>query len=137
MGFVVSTLIVAQERRRSLLAGGVFSIATQRHHRVHLHRPPRLSYNGFMEQLRRVTAIIEREDDGYVALCPEVDVASQGATIEEARENLIEALGLFFEAADPSEIARRLHSEVLVTQVARNPLKHHPAVRPRSRDLRD
>jgi predicted RNase H-like HicB family nuclease len=69
-----------------------------------------------------MTAIIEREDDGFVALCPELDIASQGATIEEARTNLIEALTLFFETASPSEgmrpeVTRRLHSEVFVTQV--------------------
>jgi predicted RNase H-like HicB family nuclease len=45
-----------------------------------------------MQQLRRLTAIIEREDDGFVSLCPEFDIASQGASIEEARTNLIEAL---------------------------------------------
>jgi len=48
---------------------------------------------------------------------PELDVASQGASIEEARVNLIEALTLFFETAAPSEVARRLHDEVFVTQV--------------------
>jgi predicted RNase H-like HicB family nuclease len=64
-----------------------------------------------------MTAIIEREDDGFVSLCPELDVASQGLTIEEARANLIEALTLFFETASPSEVARRLHGEVFVTQV--------------------
>jgi predicted RNase H-like HicB family nuclease len=64
-----------------------------------------------------MTAIIEREDDGFVALCPELDIASQGATIEEARANLIEALTLFFETASPSEVTRRLHNEVFVTQV--------------------
>ena len=64
-----------------------------------------------------MTAIIEREDDGYVALCPDLDIASQGSTIEEARANLVEALTLFFETASSSEVARRLHSEVFVTQV--------------------
>jgi predicted RNase H-like HicB family nuclease len=64
-----------------------------------------------------MTAIIEREQSGYVALCPELDIASQGDTIEQARSNLVEALSLFFEMADPSEVARRLHGEVLVTQV--------------------
>lgn len=58
--------------------------------------------------MRQMTAIIEREDDGYVALCPEVDVASQGATVEEARDNLREALELFFETASPREIEERL-----------------------------
>jgi predicted RNase H-like HicB family nuclease len=54
---------------------------------------------------------------GFVALCPELDVASEGASIEEARANLIEALTLFFETAAPSEVARRLHDDVFVTQV--------------------
>ena len=66
---------------------------------------------------QRLTAIIEREDDGFVALCPEFDIASQGASIEDARANLIEALTLFFETAGPSEITRRFHNEVFVTQV--------------------
>ncbi len=57
--------------------------------------------------MQRMTAVIEREDDGFVALCPELDIASQGASIEEARSNLIEALTLFFEAADEGEISRR------------------------------
>jgi predicted RNase H-like HicB family nuclease len=60
-----------------------------------------------MHNVQRMTAIIEREDDGFVSLCPELDIASQGSTIEEARANLIEALTLFFETASPSEIARR------------------------------
>lgn len=66
---------------------------------------------------QRLTAIIERDNDGFVALCPELDVASQGSSIEEARTNLVEALSLFFESASPSEITRRFHSEVFVTQV--------------------
>jgi predicted RNase H-like HicB family nuclease len=70
-----------------------------------------------MKQTHYLTAIIEREDDGYVALCPELDIASQGDTVEEARHNLVEALELFFEAADPSEVERRLHSEIFVTRL--------------------
>lgn len=65
----------------------------------------------------QLTAIIEREGDGYVALCPEVDIASQGGSIEEARENLREALELFFETASPGEIQQRLHEDVYVTRV--------------------
>ena len=64
-----------------------------------------------------MTVIIEREDDGFVALSPELDIASQGQTIEEARANLIEALTLFFETASPSEVTRRFQNEVFVTQV--------------------
>jgi len=66
---------------------------------------------------KTLTAIIEREDNGYVSLCPELDIASQGATIEEARDNLKEALELFFETASQAEIRERLHGEVFVTQV--------------------
>lgn len=62
------------------------------------------------------TAILEREGDMYVALCPELDVASQGATVEEATANLKEAVELFLECADPDEILRRMHSEVFVTR---------------------
>ncbi len=66
---------------------------------------------------KQLTAIIERERDGYVSLCPELDIASQGDTIEEARNNLREAIELFFEAASPNEIQTRLHEEVYVTQL--------------------
>jgi len=66
---------------------------------------------------RQLTAIIEREGDGYVALCPELDIASQGDTIQDARENLREALELFFESASPREIQERFREEVYVTQV--------------------
>lgn len=66
---------------------------------------------------KQLTAIIERERDGYVSLCPELDIASQGDTIEEARENLREALELFFETASPEEIQERLHEEVYVTRM--------------------
>lgn len=70
-----------------------------------------------MSGVRQFTAVIERESSGYSALCPELDVASQGNTIEEARSNLIEALALFLETADPTEIERRLKTEVLITRV--------------------
>ena len=70
-----------------------------------------------MKRVQQFTAIIEREGDGYVALCPELDIASQGGTVEEARDNLLEALELFFETADPSEIASRMHPEVFVTRL--------------------
>ena len=66
---------------------------------------------------RQLTAVIEREGAGFVALCAEVDIASQGATVDEARANLREALELFFETASESEIKERFHGEVYVTQV--------------------
>ncbi len=66
---------------------------------------------------QKLTAIIEKENGGYVSLCPELDIASQGDTVEQARDNLKEALELFFETASPEEIKRRLHSDIFVTQV--------------------
>jgi predicted RNase H-like HicB family nuclease len=70
-----------------------------------------------MKEIREFTALVEREGDGYVALCPEFDVASQGDTVEEARRNLAEAVALFLETADPSEIEKRRHSEIFVTRL--------------------
>lgn len=60
--------------------------------------------------LKQITAIISREDDGYVSLCPELDIASQGETIEDARENLQEALELFFETASSEEIKTHMRA---------------------------
>jgi len=65
----------------------------------------------------KLTAIIEREGDGYVSLCPELDIASQGESVEHARDNLREALELFFETASPEEVKQRFHGEIFVTQV--------------------
>ncbi|WP_420443627.1 type II toxin-antitoxin system HicB family antitoxin [Candidatus Poriferisodalis sp.] len=64
-----------------------------------------------------MTAIVEREGDGYVAVCPEVDVASQGRSVSEARDNLAEAVTLFFASASPDEIDARLRGEIYVTQI--------------------
>jgi predicted RNase H-like HicB family nuclease len=70
-----------------------------------------------MEDSMKLTALIEREGNGYVSLCPELDIASQGESVEAARDNLREALELFFESASPEEIKQRLRDEVFITQV--------------------
>ncbi len=70
-----------------------------------------------MTDVRRFTAMIYREDDGYVALCPELDVASQGDSIEEASANLREAVELFIETADRSEIEGRRRGSMYVTSL--------------------
>ena len=64
---------------------------------------------------RTLTATIWREEDGYVSICSELDIASQGDTVEEARSNLKEPVELFFETAHPNEIAQRLSSEIYIT----------------------
>ncbi len=70
-----------------------------------------------MKNIQNFTAIIEREQDGYSALCPELDVASQGNTVEEAKINLKEAIELFFEYASKDEIASRLKTDVFITNM--------------------
>jgi predicted RNase H-like HicB family nuclease len=56
----------------------------------------------------KLTAVIEQEDDGFVALCPELDVASEGESVEEARSNLREAVELFLAHASEAEVRGRL-----------------------------
>jgi predicted RNase H-like HicB family nuclease len=70
-----------------------------------------------MKKTISVTAIFEQEEKGYSALCPEIDVASQGDTIEEAKTNLQEAVELFFETASTNEISERMHHEIFVTRM--------------------
>lgn len=64
---------------------------------------------------RTLTATIWREGDGFVALCNELDIASEGETVEEARANLTEAVELFFETASQPEIEQRLTQEIYIT----------------------
>jgi predicted RNase H-like HicB family nuclease len=70
-----------------------------------------------MKTIQQLTAIIEREGDGYVGLCPQFDVTSQGNTVELTRNNLQEAVELFLETADETEIQGRRHAEVFVTRI--------------------
>jgi predicted RNase H-like HicB family nuclease len=70
-----------------------------------------------MDTTRQFTAVIEREGNQFTSLCPELDIASQGDTVEAARDNLVEAIELFFETASKEEIQQRLHDEVFVTRV--------------------
>jgi predicted RNase H-like HicB family nuclease len=70
-----------------------------------------------MKKQRVFTAIIEHESNGYTALCPELDIASQGDSVEEARKNLIEAIELFFETASEAEIKERFHDEIFITRL--------------------
>lgn len=70
-----------------------------------------------MNKKFQFTAVIEREGNGYVSLCPELDIASQGDTVEEATTNLKEAVELFFETASSAEIQQRFHDEVFVTRL--------------------
>jgi predicted RNase H-like HicB family nuclease len=63
------------------------------------------------------SAVLSPEDGGYVSLCPELDIASQGDTVDEALANLKEALEGFFEAASAEEVQRRLKKPALFTHI--------------------
>ena len=60
-----------------------------------------------MERKRDFTATIRREGAGYTALCPELDVASQGDAADESRRNLDDAVALLLETASASELKHR------------------------------
>lgn len=67
-----------------------------------------------MKKVLQLTAVIEQEGDGYVTTCQELDVVSEGETIEEAHMNLVEAVEGFLEIASSSEIKRRLNKQIYV-----------------------
>ncbi len=79
-----------------------------------------------MKKMLQLTAVIEREGDGYVATCPELDIVSQGETVEAARLNLVEAVEGFLEVASPSEVRRRLKTETYTITV---PVPDHPELK--------
>jgi len=83
-----------------------------------------------MNKVMTLTAVIEREGEGYVATCPEIDVVSQGDTVEQARLNLVEAVEGFLEAASPSEIRRRLKKETYVMPIMPTVLPRTPRAKP-------
>ena len=70
-----------------------------------------------MKNFKNFTAIIEKDVNGYVSLCPELDIASQGDSIEEAKLNLHEAIELFFEHASNTEIENRLKGDIFITNM--------------------
>jgi predicted RNase H-like HicB family nuclease len=58
--------------------------------------------------VRTFTAVIHKEDDLYVADCPEIGTVSQGYTVEEAVANLKEATELYLEEAALPDAGRPL-----------------------------
>lgn len=66
---------------------------------------------------KKFTVVIQREEEMYVVLCPELDIASQGESVQEARNNVREAIELFLEDADPKEIEQRMHDEQYVSSI--------------------
>ncbi|MCC5840870.1 MAG: type II toxin-antitoxin system HicB family antitoxin [Opitutales bacterium] len=64
----------------------------------------------------KFTAVIRAEEGGYVASTPDLDIASQGSSPEEALANLREAVELFLETASPEEVKGRLSEDAWITQ---------------------
>ena len=62
-----------------------------------------------------LTAVIQRSEKYFVALCRDLDVVSQGKTVEEARSNIAETVELFLETASPAEIKQRLHKGIYIS----------------------
>ena len=92
---------IATKALRGWLAVGLFSL---------------LLRTTYIMKSERFTAILEKDGDMYLALCPELDIASQGPTVEEAKANLKEAVELFLECADSEEVKQRLHTDLFITQ---------------------
>jgi predicted RNase H-like HicB family nuclease len=67
-----------------------------------------------MKQFKQLPCIIEREGDSYVSLCPQIDIASQGNSVEEARKNLVEAIEFFLEMANPKEVLAKYHETITI-----------------------
>lgn len=67
-----------------------------------------------MSQTVVLSVVIEREDDVYVATCPELSIASHGDTVEQARIHLREAIEGWLESASQAEINESIPSEVIV-----------------------
>ena len=65
-----------------------------------------------------LTAVIRRDEDMYVAECPEVGTASQGKTIEEAVKNLKEDTELYLEEFPLTITDRSFITTFEVTEVA-------------------
>lgn len=65
--------------------------------------------------MERFVTVLKRDGDLFVAVCPELDIASEGTTEEEARANLREAVELFLECSDPSEVEVRMARAVETT----------------------
>jgi predicted RNase H-like HicB family nuclease len=69
------------------------------------------------EDLLRLTAVIAKEEEGYGALCPALDVTSQGWSVEAAFANLREAVGLYSEWSDFAEVSASFEGEIFVTRL--------------------
>jgi len=64
----------------------------------------------------RATVIIKKEEEWFVATCLENNIASQGKTIDEATENLKEAIALYYED-ETEEIILPINEQIYITTI--------------------
>ncbi len=69
--------------------------------------------------MRTFTALLQKEEDMYIAKCPEVGTVSQGATIEEAIANLKEATELYLEEFRIKDISHPILTTFEVAEVVK------------------
>jgi predicted RNase H-like HicB family nuclease len=75
--------------------------------------------NNITFDMRTLTAIVWKEEDMYVAKCPEIGTASQGKTVKEAMANLKEATELYLEEFPEKETRHAVVKTFEVSEVAR------------------
>jgi len=75
--------------------------------------------NNITVDMRTLTAIVWKEEDMYVAKCPEIGTASQGKTVKEAMANLKEATELYLEEFPEKETRHAVVKTFEVSEVAR------------------
>lgn len=81
----------------------------------------------------KLKCAIEPEGEWYVSYCDDLSIASQGRTIDEAKNNLEEAIEMFFEDASPSEIVNALSKlEPEVTVKLQRPVDNPSDMSPQS-----
>src|SRR5665648_59780 len=68
-----------------------------------------------------VTHVIKKENDQYVATCPEFDVSSFGETVEEANDNLKEAISLYLEGIEELKVRDQIFKEKSITTYISQP----------------
>jgi len=70
-----------------------------------------------MERMITLTLEVEREDDQYLSLCPELDLASYGDTVEDALSHLKDAVLLYLDTIEQDGERERIFRERGITEL--------------------
>jgi len=63
-----------------------------------------------------LTAVLEKENKGYLSLCPEFDITSKGKTPNQALDNLKQAVKHFLNHAPARQVKACIHNQILITR---------------------